>query len=1011
MSPPGPDADPGGSASLYRYFAQLLSWLGVHDPAVVRWSFVAVVAVGLLCALAPLFQFVAFAGGKVRGALAARRDPWRAEQRRRFAGHVQSQLERLDDLDEWSDYRFARLEAEVETEGRGRWRFPHWTPRPRQRLRREKSLSRALQRTGERLVVLQGPPGSGKSVALRNAAQALARKARRARLDTRIPLYINLKDFRPPGGRPDAEAVRRFVLEQLNQANSRDVEAFLDEEFDRGRREGTWLFLFDSFDEIPEILTSVESDETVGRYADALFDFLHGMSTCPGVIASREFKGPRRFGWPTFTVQRLTNRQRRDLVRRAALKPDAEAIVHAGLATATPTVTQLSGNPMLLGLLCEHVRERHAFPASAHAVFEAFVEGRLRRDRERLDRRFGVTPQELRQLAEMLAFQLTGRPDAGLSPTRAEVAALLTVDVAWLDRHLDALEYVKLAKPQDGAEHRFSFVHRRFQEYFATCVALREPGRVSVDALLLDGQWRETAVAMLQTQDAPAVSALLTEAERLLAAGTVDDPAGFAWPPNSLHLLGLLDSGLADRPDEVPATLRSTVDPLFDAAWSTDRRHYQIWAVQAVLLAEPATAARILEAAFRSQSALLRSTAYRTVGRLVSVHPGLRRPMRLALIDQAMRGRLLLEWRTVKAQLARLSDPEPLVQAARLLRWSPPAAVLMLVLAACFASMADPRPAAALYLLAAPLTAAAGIGAAEACSIWLLSQERKRRPIRAETWQVQAGVSAFCRFLGVFPTALLFSGHGPSVWTALASVASMYALIWPLFVVWAIESGADVRARHWLVLPLWIPALVAGRQLRRIGLGELKVWWAAAAVLVLVVACGAAVFAAVVVGKFHLPHSWEVAGRYVGLVGGALLLVVAVVAVALRIADSRADLRSLRALPDGHELDRAAIQSVFRTLRTDTGVQRLIADIRRKRLRCTPDGLQTISEIVAAAELLRLGPEDFVAVWIAGWVLPLRVRSAVIDRTGLSEATLDAVAQLLYENMVPGTTYQEPVLP
>jgi hypothetical protein len=39
---------------------------------------------------------------------------------RRFAKHVENEINRLDLQEEWKDYRFAELEAEVEAEGRRR---------------------------------------------------------------------------------------------------------------------------------------------------------------------------------------------------------------------------------------------------------------------------------------------------------------------------------------------------------------------------------------------------------------------------------------------------------------------------------------------------------------------------------------------------------------------------------------------------------------------------------------------------------------------------------------------------------------------------------------------------------------------------------------------------------------------------------------------------------------------------------------------------------------------------
>jgi hypothetical protein len=69
---------------------------------------------------------------------------------------------------------------------------------------------------------------------------------------------------------------------------------------------------------------------------------------------------------------------------------------------------------------------------------------------------------------------------------------------------LDALEYIKLARGGAEAwkqEKTFTFAHRRFQEYFATCVVLANPDKVTPNQLLTDARWRETAVTMCQMGD------------------------------------------------------------------------------------------------------------------------------------------------------------------------------------------------------------------------------------------------------------------------------------------------------------------------------------------------------------------------------------------------------------------------------------------------------------------------------------------------------------------------------
>ncbi|WFE49978.1 hypothetical protein [Micromonospora sp. WMMD1155] len=1017
------DPDPGGSASLYQYFLVLLSGLGLGRPAWAPWLFGALMATVTLLSLAPLLRGAAAAVRQLKGWFDRHRDPRRVRRRALFADHVDSQLRRLDEREEWRDHRFARLEAEVETEGARHLLLPRWLHHRRDGLRREKSLSSALQRSSERLIVLQGEPGSGKSVAMRNAARVLAVRAmRRPRLDSRIPLYVNLKQLRPVDGRLDAETVRSFVLDQLNRANSRDVEQFLDDEFTSGMRDGTWLFLFDSFDEIPEVLTATELDATVGRYADALYDFLHGMNVSPGVIASREFKGPRRFGWPRFTVQRLTDRQKRELIRKADLAPDAEGQVYAALAGADPMVTRLSGNPMLLGLLCEHVRTTGSFPNSSHAIFETFVKSRLERDRERIDKRFSVDPDELRQVAEEIAFRLTAEFGVGLSPSRAQVARLLhgglvggrPIDPARLNRLLDALEYVKLAQAPEGGnsgdEVPFTFAHRRFQEYFATCVVIREPERVPTEALLLDGRWRETAVALLQTQDGDAVNALIASAGRILARGAETlaapaEPSAFQWPPNSLHLLDLLDTGLAARPEDVPASIRADVTTLLDAAWASERRHHQLWAVQATLLAEPSTAETILEKSFASMSVLLRGAAYRYAGRLPVVSARLSRHLRMALIDQAGQGRLLVDWPSVRAQLSRLYEPRPHIRAARLLRWEPVVTGLLVVLT--FVSGAIFQGAEPLMGWATGGSVAFGI-IAGCWAIGTMASRARSRTAPPGHWATSATISTGIRTLALFiglgmalyresglPDAPV--GHG--LWGVLFFLALLYAIVWPIAAVAAVAWGTPTRQLAWPLVPLIVvPAAAAafvriGWRRRLKGIVGLA---ASAAVTNLVL--GAAAWA-------EATHPWALVA--VTPVAYALIGLVAIWLAGTHLRQNWADRRRLLAVPAQTVLDADAMRHVVGGLSSDNGLRLLATLLRRQRILCTDDAVLALDEMIVDVARRRRDDDSRPfwprqrTLWRSAW-LP------ALSTGDFSQQTLDELARLVAERTDGSTTVGRP---
>src|SRR5215469_7038889 len=86
-----------------------------------------------------------------------REEKQRCAHRKYFAEHIESEMVRLGRQEEWKDYRFTELEAEVEAEGHRRvFSFIPFLKRTTSSLRREKSLSKALASSQERLILVEG---------------------------------------------------------------------------------------------------------------------------------------------------------------------------------------------------------------------------------------------------------------------------------------------------------------------------------------------------------------------------------------------------------------------------------------------------------------------------------------------------------------------------------------------------------------------------------------------------------------------------------------------------------------------------------------------------------------------------------------------------------------------------------------------------------------------------------------------------------------------------------------
>lgn len=626
-------------------------------------------------------------------------------RKRRFADHIESEIRRLNNLEAWSDYRFAELEAEVEAEGKQRIPNPFlFGQRSRTGLRREKSLSKALETSRERLVLLEGEPGSGKSVALRHVTQSMARLAMKARTSKSvIPIYVNLKELkRQKSETIDKNLIQSFVLKSINRANDRDIEEFLEEEFENGMKDGSWLFLFDSFDEIPEVLSSTEIDTIIRNYSDAISDFLHGMNLCRGVVASRQFRGPGQSGWPRFRILQLSEARRAELVRKADLGTELQETITGQLGIAGDEIRGMTSNPMFLGLLCEYMKSGNPFPQNAHSVFETYVETRLNRDQERIERRFKLKPSEVRATAEVVAFCMAANAGLGLSPTRENISTAITQlgfrSPKNINSHLDALEYIKLARSETataaGDSKPFTFAHRRFQEYFATSIVLREPERVAPHTLLTDARWRETAVVICQTQPVSSLAPLIQEAQHIfeemkqvIQIEMINDPlkyvnetletdidkanlsAIFPWPTGLLHLAGLLQDGFVNHLKDLPDSLRLLIAQILLTANTTGTLSDKKWTLEVAGIVPSEVLLWLLRDAFANGSQWLSEVAFRQTTRLNQIPDDIAQAIRRAIVELYADGRIRRERRAIHAHLARLEKPDRFTSGLRLLLW------------------------------------------------------------------------------------------------------------------------------------------------------------------------------------------------------------------------------------------------------------------------------------------------------------------------------------------------------
>lgn len=765
----------------------------------------------------------------------------RVGSRRTIAEDMLSRIKQIDaDKDkDWKPDEYSDLEVEIETGSNLGFQFKMLGfGRRTSRLIRE-PLERTLLRRHPRLAILQGDPGSGKSVGLRHLTRQLSERAAVAsQLQAVIPVYIDLRSFKLPArSQLNGNAVETFVLNFLNPNNAAQLQQTLKAVFARAKDQENWLFLFDSFDEIPAILKATEADEVIAGYASAIEDFMRRWKHCRAILASRLYRGPHSLQWQRVTIVPLSESQQRRLMRQAGLTPDQESVVKSCLVREN---SDLFRNTLVFRLLCDFVRANNVPPDTHFSIYESFVEKRLSGDAFRLRGEFSLNSDDVAEFGEYAAFAMARDDKLGLAPTVPELIQSIrrngysNTSSKKTEKLMRALEAASLAElihedERETAISRFAFRHRRIQEYFATKRILRQVDIISPDTLLLDGRWRETAVVLMRVGTRTLVENLCTQAAAmlrdraasLLVGPTIGgrDPDRWPWPPGALALLSLLQDGLANRSDVISPELKEIVEAIL---MQGERSGIQLdlkFSLELFGAASEKFKEEHIIRAFDGQSELLMEAAYAQLGRLATIAGPVSGVIRGALLKAAHQGRLNSDWQTVIASISRLRDPKPYIAVAKLLRIRGWVNQLQAIAAVSICEEMLTVPATAISLVSQGLLLLAIWYGSKR---WIISWDRKsagNAPLFAKAFATpvrrMAGTEAVARLLIVLVPIIVipYQRNSTSIVLDVVGIASTVVGLWVLAVPWALKCGIYEQPGQWPLI-LIAPAIVFARRVR-----------------------------------------------------------------------------------------------------------------------------------------------------------------------------------------------------
>ena len=165
------------------------------------------------------------------------------------------------------------------------------------------------------------------------------------------------------------QELEAFVVENVKARGDLFTEEFADQNFRSLWQHGRLFFLFDSFDEIPELLDVNEESWLLDALSDLLSRFIATNPHSRGALASRVFRRPTQsyLAQKVLEIRPLSeDRIEIALKRFQAFTPELRQALFRDRADLVP----IARNPFLMALLGEWVNEHRNLPQTQAQLYD-----------------------------------------------------------------------------------------------------------------------------------------------------------------------------------------------------------------------------------------------------------------------------------------------------------------------------------------------------------------------------------------------------------------------------------------------------------------------------------------------------------------------------------------------------------------------------------------------------------------------------------------------------------------
>jgi hypothetical protein len=519
------------------------------------------------------------------------------ELRDRFCDYMVTVLNKIDEEVNWSDSDFTILEAEVVVEKSG-------SSRPKI----ARDLVAAIRDDRKtRTFILIGDPGSGKSVSLRRLTRELYSKVSETGI---VPLYINLREWDGPREPTDNDIVE-FISRYLLRVSGRTGQSFLKNWYEQMLSQGLFFFLLDSFDEIPVVMDCDDRSLELKKISEAFDRFFHDIHQCRGVLSSRPFRQPVGVRGRRLNVRPFTETQIRKAMKKwlKGWNIDADAIIRK-IFVERPELAPAIRNPFMADLISQYVISfPDKLPSTYYELYEHYVSKRLNDDVDFL-KQLSLSTSDVIMAATQIASTMYDTPDTGLEIESSRLEQL--IGDPKLSQKIKAMSFSRIARLGGIGRDRFTFVHRRFAEFFAVRAIHENNTKIDLTSIPSDSRWRDALVVYSGIAPMERIEELAFFSWNIIKENKKSFEVGnFQNAIPAIHSLRFLRDACQARPESIKGFVDELSNFIVDTIKSNDLLIAKIGA-EALPLIKPEARTKGIEIAFTRGLSWLSETALRS---------------------------------------------------------------------------------------------------------------------------------------------------------------------------------------------------------------------------------------------------------------------------------------------------------------------------------------------------------------------------------------------------------------